>query len=134
MSDSTLKVTDKRMFTPEGELREEYRGRQEAPPPRGEPDRAEPRAPGPSAPPPVFEGDSGFYELLAALAEPAALYLGDATLPDGTLALDLELARGHIDLLGVLQAKTEGNLTQEESAALEEVLYRLRMRYVQKRG
>lgn len=127
MSDSTFKVTDKRMFTPEGELREERRGAEAAPP-----------APEPAvAAPPPSEFDAlapGFYDLLAVLAEPAAIYLGDATLPDGTIAVDLELARAHIDLLAVLQEKTAGNLEAGEAAALEDILYRLRMRYVQKRG
>ena len=30
--------------------------------------------------------------------------------------------------------KTVGNLTAQESAVLEDILYRLRLRYVQKRG
>ena len=44
------------------------------------------------------------------------------------------MARLHIDLLDVLRQKTAGNLTAQESAFLEDLLYRLRVRYVQKRG
>ena len=44
------------------------------------------------------------------------------------------MARLHIDLLDVLRQKSAGNLTAQEAAVLEDVLYRLRLRYVQKRG
>jgi hypothetical protein len=159
--DKEMKVTDKRMFTPDGELREEYRFLNEkstatttepapevSPP---EPVRPEPRrAPEPQRraagyPEPLEEdsglelpgapqGGPGFLDLAAMLAEPAAIYLGDAPLPDGQWAENLEMARLHIDLLDVLRQKTAGNLTAQESAILEDLIYRLRVRYVQKRG
>jgi hypothetical protein len=44
---------------------------------------------------------------------------------------DLELARHSIDLLGMLQEKTRGNLTLEEQRLLENSLTLLRFRYVQ---
>jgi hypothetical protein len=77
---------------------------------------------------------ASFYDLAAMLAEPVAIYLGDLELPDGETAENLEMARLHIDLLDVLRQKTAGNLTAQESAFLEDLLYRLRVRYVQKRG
>lgn len=158
-----MKVTDKRMFTPEGELREEYRdlGAEEtAPPPSGgpaeeapEPVAREPRTDErpaieePQAPPagrdgerlefpstPEELGGPGFIDLLAMLANPAAVYLGDAQLPDGESVEDLELARFHIDLLDVLRTKTAGNLAAQEVAAVDDLLYQLRLRYVQKKG
>jgi hypothetical protein len=85
-------------------------------------------------PDPSHPGAPGFFDLVAMIAESAAVYLGEARLPDGSSAEDLELARLHVDLLDVLRRKTAGNLTQQESAALDDVLYRLRVRYVQKRG
>ncbi|MFL6235461.1 MAG: DUF1844 domain-containing protein [Thermoanaerobaculia bacterium] len=159
-----LKVTDKRMFTPEGELKEEYRflnekstsTAQAEPAPRPEPPRAE-REPAPREtpreaprrapePPPqpaagldyleepeLGEGPS-FYDLVAMMAEPVPIYLGDARLPDGQAATNLEMARLHIDLLEILRQKTAGNLSAQERAFLEDLLYRLRVRYVQKRG
>lgn len=164
--DKDLKVTDKRMFTPEGELREEYRFLNEkstatataaepAPEParpepsRPEPSRLDPRRPEPARqavgyPEPLEDsgldlpgapqGGPGFLDLAAMLAEPAAIYLGDAPLPDGQWAENMEMARLHIDLLDVLRQKTAGNLTAQESAILEDLIYRLRVRYVQKRG
>jgi hypothetical protein len=145
-----LKVTDKRMFTPDGELREEYRHlernkeRETAPPPAAEEPREPPAAPEPPAgeSPPRLEipgtpeelGAPGFVDLVTLLAEPIALYLGDVELPDGRSAENLEMARVHIDLLDVLRRRTAGNLTAEESALLEDLLYRCRLRYVQKRG
>jgi hypothetical protein len=44
---------------------------------------------------------------------------------------DLELARHSIDMLGMLQEKTRGNLTVEEQRLLENSLTMLRFRYVQ---
>ena len=154
-----IKVTDKRMFTPDGELREEYRFLKEkstspvatetapAPPPQGEAHSEPPprEAPPPAAPPeprtrvdfpetPPELGGPSFFDLVAILAEPVPIYLGDAPLPDGQDATNLEMARLHIDLLAVLRQKTGGNLTAQEAAFLEDLLYRLRVRYVQKRG
>lgn len=155
-----IKVTDKRMFTPAGELREEYRFLNEkstspvaaetaaAPQPMPqEESRREPplrEAPlGPAAAPearvdlpetPPELGGPSFFDLVAMMAEPVPIYLGDAALPDGQDATNLEMARLHIDLLAVLRQKTAGNLTAQEAAFLEDLLYRLRVRYVQKRG
>jgi hypothetical protein len=42
----------------------------------------------------------------------------------------LELARHSIDMLAMLQDKTKGNLTREESWLLENTLTELRMRFV----
>lgn len=146
-----MKVTDKRMFTPDGELREEYRFLEkkatptgaEAPAPSApEPPPPEPQ-PAPAAPPagesarlelPPMPPGMGptFYDLVALLAEQAALYLGDLALPDGESAENLEMARLHIDLLDVLRLKTSGNLSAQEASYLEDLLYRLRVRYVQK--
>ncbi|MBV8202197.1 MAG: DUF1844 domain-containing protein [Acidobacteria bacterium] len=203
--DKEIKITDKRMFTPDGELREEYRFLAEkstaaapeaaaAPSPAPAPSRAEQAVSGVAAqptpertraasqeggpspgggsapasgrsagtgargrgePPPVepygpdAAGDSGarleipgsppglgpsFYDLAAMLAEPVAVYLGEVELTDGESAENLEMARLYIDLLDVLRQKTAGNLTAQESAFLEDLLYRLRVRYFQKRG
>ncbi len=153
--DKGIKVTDKRMFTADGELREDFRdlggddragaepaaAGAEAPPPR-EAERPapalgpEPAPEGAAAerPPLEIPGALGFAELLSVLAEPIAIYLGEARLPEGESMENLEAARFYIDLLDVLRAKTAGNLTAQEARMLEDLLYRFRLRYVQKRG
>ncbi len=147
-----MKVTDKRMFTPDGRLREEYSFLAEpaAPEPAAELPRAEPAA-AVEPPEPVDSPDEGgarlelqgtppdlgrptFYDLVSLLAEPIAIYLGDLELPTGESAENLEMARLHIDLLDVLRQKTAGHLSVQEAGFLEDLLYRSRVRYVQKRG
>jgi hypothetical protein len=128
------------MFTPEGELRESAEtGEPKAGPDDGDQVSVEKAAsePGVEEQPPSFSGElpePGFADLVSILAEPIALFLGDVPLPDGKSAENLNLARFHIDLLEVLKRKTDSNLSQEESAVLDDLLYRLRMRYVQKSG
>jgi len=43
---------------------------------------------------------------------------------------NLPLAKQTIDILGILKTKTVGNLTKEESHLLDNLLYDLRLRYV----
>jgi hypothetical protein len=43
---------------------------------------------------------------------------------------DIEAARHTIDILGVLQEKTRGNLTAQEEQLLDQVLYELRLAFV----
>ncbi|MCK4602348.1 MAG: DUF1844 domain-containing protein [Phycisphaerae bacterium] len=45
--------------------------------------------------------------------------------------MDLDLAKHHIDTLAVLEKKTKGNLTEEETKLLDRTLYETRMQYVQ---
>lgn len=140
MSDSSIRVTDKRLFTSDGELREEYRFLEDRP--SAGPPEPVPSAPPPEPPRPLAEVSSpssdgqgpGFFDLLAMIAEPASVYLGDLPLEGGQSAEDLEMARLHIELLAMLKQKTAGNLSSEESAVLDDTLYRLQMRYVEKRS
>jgi hypothetical protein len=45
--------------------------------------------------------------------------------------INLPLAQQSIDLLALLQEKTRGNLTPEEKRFLDDLLFELRMRYVE---
>ncbi len=49
----------------------------------------------------------------------------------GRVVVDFEGAKFAIDLLGVLEEKTKGNLAEDESAELRQVLTELRSRFVQ---
>jgi hypothetical protein len=76
--------------------------------------------------------DIDFATFVLSLNHNARLHLGDAPDPaTGSSARDTVLAKQTIDLLGLLQEKTQGNLTGEEERILEQVLYDLRLRYVE---
>ena len=72
-----------------------------------------------------------FISFISSLAATAFLHLGDKFSPDQPDDMkDLTAAKQMIDLLGLLDEKTKGNLTQEEAQMMESILYSLRMRYV----
>jgi hypothetical protein len=69
------------------------------------------------------------------LSTSALIQLGEIEDPfTKTLVKNLPLAKQTIDLIGMLQAKTKGNLTPEEEKVVEYVLYDLRMKYVKAVG
>ena len=75
-----------------------------------------------------------FNALVLSLGSSAIVHLGEA--PDPTSGQkrekpDFPMAQQSIDLLAMLQEKTRGNLTAEESRFLENMLFDLRMLYVQ---
>lgn len=72
-----------------------------------------------------------FISFISSLAATAFLHLGDKFSPDQPDDMkNLTAAKQMIDLLGLLQEKTKGNLTDEEAQMLESMLYSLRMRYI----
>jgi len=73
-----------------------------------------------------------FSTFLLGLSTQALLHLGEIPNPASSqIETDLVAAKQVIDILGVLDAKTRGNLEQAEQELLESVLYDLRMRYVE---
>jgi hypothetical protein len=73
-----------------------------------------------------------FQALLGTMVTQALMYMGAFPDPEtGRAIVSPDHARLHIDLLAVLQEKTKGNLTPEESEALSQVLGELRMRFVE---
>lgn len=73
-----------------------------------------------------------FSTFLLGLSTQALLHLGEIPNPvSGQLEPDLVAAKQVIDILGVLQAKTRGNLDEAEQGLVESVLYDLRIRYVE---
>ena len=71
-----------------------------------------------------------FQALMGTLATQALMYMGAFPDESGRAMVSLEHARFHIDLMGVLEEKTKGNLTKAESDELTAVMHELRMRFV----
>ncbi len=87
-----------------------------------------------SAPAPAAEEfpPADMRALVGSLASQAIMGLGGYADPQtGRAVIDLMGSRFAIDLLGVLEEKTKGNLTEEEARELREVLAELRQRFVQ---
>lgn len=130
----TFKVVDRRSFaadgTPVAQTAENKKQPEAsaAPPPRRQP------LPEPEASPEDFlEGaDEGFAGLLSELYTGALVQMGLVAGPDGeALPPDLVGAHRTIDLVEILQKKTRGNLTAKESRLLEQILYELRLSFVE---
>jgi uncharacterized protein DUF1844 len=129
---SGFKVVDRRSFSEDGT-------------PRGEatvPSKHTEAPVAPSAPAAVpdeplsddfaEEEPSGFGMLVSYLSTTAMFQLGMLPGPGGErIPVDLVNAHMTIDLLEVLQEKTQGNLTSDEAKMLEDVLYELRMTFVE---
>jgi hypothetical protein len=72
-----------------------------------------------------------FTTFLLSLSSSAAIHLGLAQHPDRPDCCEnLPMAKQTIDILVLLQEKTKGNLTGEEERMLADILYNLRMAYV----
>jgi len=73
-----------------------------------------------------------FAAFVLSLAHTAAVHFGD--IPDPVTGkpgeANLQAAQQMIDILSLLEQKTRGNLTAEERQLLEQILYELRMRYL----
>lgn len=128
-----FKVVDKR-----GSAGEE-RATTAAPPPPPEPPKDTGNRPGPES---VQEGKSPgtgpssiggpqFLDLVGMLQFGAMAHMGMIQAPDGKRSpVNMPAAKDSIDLLSILQEKTKGNLTEEETDVLTEGLYHLRMGYL----
>jgi hypothetical protein len=149
-----IRVVDRRMFTPDGELRPEYRTEGDASGPAAAepvpsppatppaPEKAEdavPLAAGPAGEPMADSDDhapseprTAFALIVRVIAMPAYAALGMVPDPaSGRRRVDRAAAQEMIDLLAVLEQKTRGNLSFEESNYLSRVLYDLRLAFVE---
>ncbi len=73
-----------------------------------------------------------FIEFVMMQAQNAALFLGQIPNPQtGQGEVNLELAKMFIDQLAMIQEKTRGNLTNEETAVLRNTLSNLQMAFVE---
>lgn len=76
--------------------------------------------------------DPNFTELLNLIVTPALAGFGLLAGPDGQrIPPNLDVAKHYIDLLQVFADKTQGSLAEDEQQVLDQVLYDLRMRFVQ---
>jgi hypothetical protein len=142
-----IKVSDFRMFTPDGELKPEYRDLEtispaapEAPPEPPKPATDEDRKTAPEAAPPR-EGprdpgaaEADFVDLVRSLATSAYAALGLLAEPGAPSSRDLPGAQRMIEWLALLERKTRNNLTAAEQDLLTRALYELRMAYVEASG
>ena len=131
-----LKVTDRRLFTPEGQVRPGVTiETPQAEPSSAKKPSAEPKkvAESPQAvPPEPPPGAVQFEHLVMSLITTAMLQMGLAARPGEVQPPpDLAAAQETIELLQVLQLKTQGNLTPEEQGVLTGGLYELRMAFVE---
>lgn len=146
-----IKVTDKRIFTSEGDIREEFRG-QIKPAAEPSPAPAPQPVPGPEAEPqPKPQGSptgqerrrtmadrgenpgtpfANFIEPLIAQAYMSLGLLRNPYQPQATV--DPAAARRMIDIIELLKEKTTGNLTPEEEEFLDAHLGELKLAYVQR--
>lgn len=155
MSDDqpNFKVTDRRLFNADGSPRD--LPPEEKPEPKPEPVTApvetaasEAEAEAEPTPPPLegaeeLEDDftpeelaeardpAGFISFIMSIASNAASALGMMEHPvTHQREVDVELGKHWIDILGMLQKKTDGNLAPKEKQMLEGLLSDLRMQYV----
>ncbi|MBZ0171511.1 MAG: DUF1844 domain-containing protein [Phycisphaerales bacterium] len=95
-------------------LAEEARAKQAEPKPGGLPEKI------------------GFTDLIRLLATQALMYMGAFPDPQtGKAMVALDIAKMNIDMLGVVEEKTKGNLTGDEQKMVEGTLHELRMQYVE---
>jgi hypothetical protein len=131
--DPGFNVVDRRRRGEEAEASASRPAPREAEAPRPAPpgSQAIDVGPGPIAGAPPGAPKADLTSLFVMLYGDAMANLGQAPDPaTGRPHLDLDQARFAIDVLGMLQEKTRGNRTPDESAVLEEMLTALRMGYV----
>jgi hypothetical protein len=74
--------------------------------------------------------DASFSTLVRSLMTQALYYMGELADEGEQPLFSLDAAKNQIDLLGILDAKTKGNLDASEQSMLDQALYDLRSRYV----
>jgi hypothetical protein len=80
---------------------------------------------------PISVGQVDFSTHVLSMASSAMVALGQMPAPDGeTLVPDIETARFLIDVLAMLEVKTQGNLDEAEQRLLQSLLYDLRVAFV----
>lgn len=136
-----FQIRDRRRFTETGEARPEAPDAPDAP--EAPEERAAPAAEAPPRGPWAPTGEAvgpehepthiTFSTFLISLSTQALMLLGEIPNPaTGRMETDLTGVQELIDLIGMLQEKTRGNLDTAETQLTDNILYDLRMRYVEK--
>ncbi len=74
-----------------------------------------------------------FNTFVLSLSSSVLVHLGEINDPaSGQPSPDLDMARHTIDMLDMLEKKTQGNLDADEDRLLKNVLFEMRMKYIQK--
>jgi hypothetical protein len=82
------------------------------------------------------EPAASFSDFLLWMATMIAVQFGDLPHPETGQPLEANLpaARHFIDIMGMLQEKTAGNLTPQEEKLIDELLFELRRRFLEAQG
>lgn len=127
-----FKVADRRRFSPEArepeptKQEEAVTGKAQGQGPAGEESAAQENA-GPDDVPEI-----SFSTFVIGLSTQALMHLGEIPNPlSEKVESALPVAKQMIDIIAILREKTRGNLDQGEQKLMDDVLYDLRMRYVE---
>lgn len=82
----------------------------------------------PAAAPAVH--DASFASLVQTIMSQALYYLGEMAYEGEQPQMNLDIAHQQISTLAILENKTRGNLTPQETSLMDQALYDLRSRYV----
>jgi hypothetical protein len=137
--ESSFRVIDRRPFTTDGELRQEFVAEQER---EAKQEAKKEAAMAPAQAPAAGEGlapaketpkrSAPFENLMRMLGSNGAMVLGAYTDPrTGQPVIDPDAARELIDMLDAMHEKTKGNLAPEEDSLLLDLLGKLKMTYLE---
>ncbi len=127
-------VRDKRKFTETGESRPSEARAEAQPEEKAQPEEQAQEAAAGGAPPQEDLPEMTFSNLVLSLSTSAMFHFGDFADPvTKKTERNLLAAKQTIDILGMLQDKTRGNLNPDEKGVLDAVLFELRLRYVKEK-
>ena len=128
-------IKDRRRFDDSGEARPEAPRAEAAPKTEAKTSEPQEETPAGQAQEEGSFPDLNFSTFVFSLGTSAMYHFGDFPDPVTKKAeRNLEAAKQTIDILGILQDKTKGNLSDDEERLLESLLSELRMRYVREKG
>ena len=127
--DKGFTIKDKRTFTQNGEVKETTDDTPKKEIPREDKaSQSEKEEQKQSSPPPP---EVNFSSFVLSLSSSALFHFGEIPDPiSNQKQRNLPMAKQTIDILGMLKEKTAGNLTEQEDKLLDNLLYDLRMRYI----